>query len=983
MPATETFGASLRRLRIAAGLTQERLAERSGISAAGVAALEAGRRNSPRLTTVGLLCDALGVDPAQRAALIATARGEGARPAAPSTTDRRSIEVPPAPQRRQRTFVGRFTELQVLRDAWERRARVALVAGEAGVGKTTLATGFAAELADHGVSVLTGRSTPHRLGVFESFVEPIRSAVGRYGDAVPPELGDLGRLVSGRAPGSAEPLMPSRADPEVERRLLFEAVVDLFGSNGPTMVFLDDLHWADPGTLAMLSFLAASDRLTDVLFVATVRSTDVTTSTSAALADLRRRCVVVSVSLGGLSRTELAELVSEVAGDDTSDGLIDAVSEATNGNPLFIRELTEHLLRRSIDQADASPIVPAGIRQTIDLRVETLSADAQRLLRSGAVLGQRFDLPLAGQMAGLDGEALIAAAEDALLSGLVVEQSATSVSFSHGLVSSAIYESTSQLRRLALHRAAATALAERQPVAAGEIVDVARHWEVVAASDLAARTTAARWSARAGVAAAAAASVDEAITCFERAIATWDEPSTEFADTLVRLGSSLIAVGRLAEGKAHLTRALQVADQIGDTSAFARAALGLSASVRYTQSDPERIAELEAAIERLDPSEMILRPALLATLRRQLGFVVDDRAEARRREAAAAVAAAVSSPDVSDELLISLGSLRDSLVVDDPEPLGRLARDIIRVATARQDLPVLSTGWYRQAWAALELGEAARFREAVAEYRTIAERLRRPYELALSSNMLAAVAQIEGRFDDAEAAGQEALAHAAAIDDGNFAWVYFANSGLRAHDAGAARATFELMTAARAEFASLDTFEAGYAAMAAAVGERDLLCELFERQIGHDGEIVDRNWWYLSAERLPVVGMWAWACGMDGDVRRAAVVRDRLARIGDLGVRVVRIAPVGAWIGPLDHHLGALSRVIGDLDRAEQLLQRALLVEDEMGGRPYTVRTLAELAACARARGGPTGAARAAELLERAGLLAAELGLESILATCP
>ena len=72
-------------------------------------------------------------------------------------------------------------------------------------------------------------------------------------------------------------------------------------------------------------------------------------------------------------------------------------------------------------------------------------------------------------------------------------------------------------------------------------------------------------------------------------------------------------------------------------------------------------------------------------------------------------------------------------------------------------------------------------------------------------------------------------------------------------------------------------------------------------------------------------------------------------RVAELGVRVVRVAPVGAWIGPIDHHLGALSRVLGDLDRADHHLQRALVVEDEMNGRPYTVRTMVELAAVAKA----------------------------------
>ncbi|MCB0994167.1 MAG: helix-turn-helix domain-containing protein, partial [Acidimicrobiales bacterium] len=141
MAGSDSFGAALRRLRVAAGLTQERLAERAGVSAAGVAALEAGRRTAPRLNTVGLLCDALGVDPVQRAALIDLATS-GAAPmrstssAAPTLTAAEPVEperaggaVPP----KSRSFVGRDEELRALHEAWRQRTRVALLLGEAGV----------------------------------------------------------------------------------------------------------------------------------------------------------------------------------------------------------------------------------------------------------------------------------------------------------------------------------------------------------------------------------------------------------------------------------------------------------------------------------------------------------------------------------------------------------------------------------------------------------------------------------------------------------------------------------------------------------------------------------------------------------------------------------------------------------------------------------------------------------------------------------
>ena len=291
--AEEPFGTMLRRLRTGAGFCQERLAERAGISANGVAALEAGRRKNPRLSTVALLGDALGLDPDQRSDLIAAAT----RTSSPAT------DLPPAPVTSHvgdaaqgtrstilsdHTFVGRRDELEALHLAWNTRTKVVLLSGEAGVGKSTLAEEFAAELASQGVTGLRGRSTPEQLGVYEAFLGPVRGALGRYDGNVPTGLRDLGRLVPGLFESGGDALVPIRSDPAVERRLLFETVSALFVSTGPTLLLLDDLHWADPGTLALLAFISAQPELSELMIIGTVRSTDVTTATNAALAELRQ-----------------------------------------------------------------------------------------------------------------------------------------------------------------------------------------------------------------------------------------------------------------------------------------------------------------------------------------------------------------------------------------------------------------------------------------------------------------------------------------------------------------------------------------------------------------------------------------------------------------------------------------------------------------------------------------------------------------------
>lgn len=1008
----EGFGTELRRLRLAAGFSQERLAERSGISSNGVAALEAGRRKEPRLHTVSLLAEALGLDPETRAHLLSLARLRNDQQttssiAQPGSSDRPSdvatvaIEIGKhaealRPSLFDNTLVGRGSEQRVLHNAWNTKTRVVLISGEAGVGKSTLAESFSSELAAQGVTVLRGKATQQQLGAYEAFIEPVRSAVSQFDGAIPSQLLELGRMIPGIIDeSSTNVIVPSRNDAVVDRRVLFETVTKLLTSLGPTVVVLDDLHWSGPGTLALLAFLAAHPELSDVMFIGTIRSTDVTTTTSASLAELRRHCTLVRIQLDGLGPQDLASLVKSIAGDSASKSLIDTVTTATNGNPLYIKELTEHLLQTSFVDSDGLPrefadtkpnlpnpagalTVPDGIRDTIEMRVSGLSIQAQALLRGGSVLGNTFELSTAGGLVDLAGETLLTAAEDALLSGLLVDQSATTVAFSHGLVSTTIYKGMSQARRHVLHRAAATVLAERSNTTAAEIVQVARHWEVVAEADPKARTEAGQWSVLAGDAASRSAAIDEAIDCYRRAAFFFEGPTAEHADALVRFGSALSAAGRIEEGKEQLQKAFTIADLCREPTVLARAALGLSASVRYGYAEVDRVQELELAISRMDPSEKVLRPALLATLRRQLGFVNTAEADERRIIAAAAVLEAVSSPEVSEDLLVSLAGLRDSLVVDDPIPLSNLAKKIIHVSRARQDLPGLSTGLYRLAWSSFELGQYKTFHEAINDYRSCAERMGRPYELALSSNMLAALAQVEGRFAAAEDLGQEALSHAAKISDGNFSWVYFANSGLRAVDQGRVQDTFQVLSASRDGFTGLPTFEAAFAAIAACAGELELAVKLTNEHLGSDGQLLDQTWSYLSAERLPVVGMLAWGCSYTANVEQAGVLRPRLQRIADLGVRVVRIAPVGAWIGPLDHHIGVLERVLNNLDTAEKHLRQALLVEEEMRGRPCRIRTLLELEKVTVLRNGGSRTAESSKFRTEAEALASKLGLETI-----
>lgn len=971
-PGDASFGALLRRARVAAVLTQERLAERARISSTGIAALESGRRRAPRATTVALLLDALDLDEPARIELIAAAAGERERSDSSPGVGRpgRSV-IPDAPTAADRSeFLGRAAEARLLVDATAEHARVIMVAGEAGIGKTRLVREFIGTM--EGRRLLWGQCTPHRLGSYEPFVGPIRSAVALLpGAAV--RVGQLARLIPELDLSGVD--RATSADHEVERRLLFDAAASLLQDLGPTVLVLDDLHWADSSSLALLAFLAAHPLLEDLTIVVTVRTTDLGGATASALADLRRRTKMRRIELRGLAADAVAELVQVIAGSDTTERLLSAVAVAADGNPLFVRELTEHLVTSGYGVDGTEAVVPeripapVGIRETLLERLGTVGDDAQRIVRTGAVLGRSFDPDLAADIAGVPRDRVLAATEDALLSGLVTEVSATEIVFTHGLVQSAVYDSLSARRRLDIHRRAALLLERRSGQATDSwTFDLARHWAAVAAEDPSASAAAAIWAHRAGDAASAAADIDRAIDQYERAARLWVEPTRDHVETLLSLGSVLSSLSRRDEADARFRAALGLAEAIGDGSLVARAAIGLAFTVRYGVVEPERVALLEKALSGLGPDDFVLRTMTAAMLKRQLGFDSSDAAYRRRQEAAAIVLDAVSRPELERELLLTLGTARDAIMVDDPQVLARLSRATIAIGEAERRLHVSAHGWYGQAWAALELADGHAWQEAVESFSTVAAELDLPFEQAVARTMAATTALIEGRYADAERLAAEAHAIGAGADP-NADTTFLAATVIAGVDLGRGAAMVEMMRANHDELVGVPTFLAGFAATAALSGATELARELLDQHIETGLHAVRRD-----LEWLPVMGFLASTASRVGTPH---VGRELYELLSEHPAAAVRVGAIAGWWGPTDHHLGGLCRRMGRVDEAERRLRRALRTSHSMRARPWRARSQLELAELLERRPGSAG--EVSDLRAEAEATAAELGAPGLL----
>ncbi|WP_330276454.1 AAA family ATPase [Lentzea sp. NBC_00516] len=328
------------------------------------------------------------------------------------------------------SLVGRATELALLETAVPAAGLgIALVTGEAGVGKTALATAFAELLAGRGWRTVWARCQEDA---------PVAWPWQQVVEALGEELG------------------------AAERFRLRLAIVSTVESAAPVLVVLDDLHQADEETLAVLTAFTGRVLSGRVLIVATSRS--------AVPSEALARAEPVRVELGGLDEEAVAALV----------GARDArvIHQRTGGNPFYVKELG-----RLVASGGDLGSVPAGVRDVLRHRLAGLPAQARTVLHQASVLGRDVEVDLLAALAGHD---VLDALDLVIEAGFVVEVAPGHVRFTHALVRDTLYEDVSLTRRARWHAAVAEVL---RP---GDVQTLAHHYALAGTRSPAAVTALAR-----------------------------------------------------------------------------------------------------------------------------------------------------------------------------------------------------------------------------------------------------------------------------------------------------------------------------------------------------------------------------------------------------------------------------------------------------------------------------------------------------------
>jgi predicted ATPase/DNA-binding CsgD family transcriptional regulator len=447
-------------------------------------------------------------------------------------------------------LVGRDRELEQLRTsvaaAKAGQGGLVLLTGETGVGKTSLAE---AAVSTGEIAVLRGFAPQRGSVPYGAIAAALREFL-RGSEAGLSELGPLQRELGALLPELG------RRPKNPERELLFEAIRRAFETVAgvePTVVFLDDLQWADAATLELLSSLAASAEEWPLLLLGAYRSEEIPRGhpLRRLRTELRRAGRLAELVVEPLDPAATAAVAARVLGAAPGPMLTAALFDRTQGVPFFVEELAAALKsgsllvegKRGLElEPGAAVPLPETIRDVVRLRAEELSAEARASLEAAAVAGMRFELALLSAL-GED-----AGVGEALEHGLLMEDEPGVATFRHDLVREAVYSDTPWPRRRALHRA----LAERLGARTADPKLVADHW--LAAGETA---RARPFLVDAARRACALHAYRDAATAWRRALEIWPEAE----DASSRL-SVLDELGRCAELCGELAEAARAWEEL-------------------------------------------------------------------------------------------------------------------------------------------------------------------------------------------------------------------------------------------------------------------------------------------------------------------------------------------------------------------------------------------------------------------------------------
>jgi class 3 adenylate cyclase/tetratricopeptide (TPR) repeat protein len=888
-------------------------------------------------------------------------------------------------------FVGRVAALAAFDDATATASsegrQVLLLSGEPGQGKTRLAAEMARRAAGLGARVLFGRCDEDLQRAYRPWAEVAASLIAglhdddldRHIEVFDAALGRLGPELHRRCPAApATSVLEAAAEPYV----LADALVDVMArgaGDAPTVIVLDDLHWADRPTLLLLKALLEVTAAVSLVILGTYRDTDLdrTHPLSSLLGDLRRQSGVQRLALDGLDVREVADFVDALAGQEiaaSASDLVQALHAETNGNPLFLGEVLRYFVETgALVQRDgewqrgaaADLEVPEGLKEVVGRRLDRLPQLANEALQVAAVVGSSFDLAIVEDVLDAEPEALIEAIELAVLSGIVDERSkgGDRFQFRHAVLRRVVEDELSSVRRALLHRKVGDALERRYVGVVDDHLDeLAFHRaEAARAGDA---NEAARWCLRAATRALDDARSADAIVAAGRGwqvLELADAPDIELRCDLAIAGQWAGFWHDRALAAAWHPRAVADARALGDATRLARAACWILPAIDQMDA---LLAEQSDALASLPGGDPELRRLLLGcyvVCLTNSGAPIDQTDPLSLEEVTLA-------REIGDDTVL-FDALQDRLQMLMGEPLLEERRALwaehalLRgrglysyMSPAQHGVPV-----------AMSAGDRASIEEQVRERGDDAARRHSVFGVSQGRQWDATLALLDGRFADVEAlSALQVDAHG----DPNFLLSHFGQLIAHRMQTGRGEEFLGALDGAIADHPNLPVLWVTKAWIYAAIG-----------QLGAAAEIIDA----LAPGRFAALGrglLWPSCMAQLTEAVAEVGAADHARTLYDLlepwtGQCIV----VGQGLdvpGAADRYLGMLAATLGEIDAADAHYAAALDLEERLQSPPLMARTCYWWARALLARGRGDDLERAVTLLESCVATADSLGMSML-----
>ena len=508
-------------------------------------------------------------------------------------------------------FIGRRRELTLIWNQFEAakggRARVVLLVGQLGIGKTRLLDEVTERAEQEGAVVLRGGASesegmPPYLPFLEALGKYIRiSPLDQLREqvAVAPQilasiLPELAARLGSELP-VAYPLPPEQA-----RLRLYEAVgmlLESISAQHGLVLMLDDLHWADTASLDLLCHITRHHAKARLLILGTYREGEISWNPAfeRTVTEHIRQRVLTTIAVNPLKAEETEALAAGYLGGPISPVISQLLHAQSEGNPFFAEELIRGWLEVGVlfqehDQwvaiAPLEPLLPSSIVGSLRQRFTRLSPSIIGHLRIAAIIGRAFDLSLLATVEGQDIEAVEECLLEAVCAGLVRTDQTGVFTFNHDKIRECLYAEVSSSRRRRLHEVIGRVLEERyaqqSPKSTHLLAELAFHY--VRSGD---RMRGATYSQLAAEQALHSSALDEAIAHYRMALELLDPDDERYCNLLLSLGETALLAGLQDEAVIAYEKALMGSMGNCEKQIAVRAAHGLGLA-HWRQGDLQR-----------------------------------------------------------------------------------------------------------------------------------------------------------------------------------------------------------------------------------------------------------------------------------------------------------------------------------------------------------------------------------------------------------